>query len=180
MSTKTTFKRIALVTVAALGFGVLTSVAPASAAGNEELATSIAVGTSESHRSGSFSYTPIVLNLPSTAASTDTVVVGVRILTCPATSTLCSVTANPTQGAFTGVTNDAAARLNVAAASSGSGSYGSISAQSYSTSGNATASAQYTINANDSAGQITLRVGFKPDVQVHLHSQFLRQMHLQT
>ena len=31
MSTKTTFKRIALVTVAALGFGVLTSVAPASA-----------------------------------------------------------------------------------------------------------------------------------------------------
>ena len=33
MSTKTTFKRVALVTVAALGFGVLTSVAPASAAG---------------------------------------------------------------------------------------------------------------------------------------------------
>ena len=32
MSTKTTFKRVALVTVAALGFGVLTSVAPASAA----------------------------------------------------------------------------------------------------------------------------------------------------
>jgi len=34
MSTKTTFKRIALVTVAALGFGVLTSVAPATAASN--------------------------------------------------------------------------------------------------------------------------------------------------
>ena len=32
MSTKTTFKRIALVAVASLGFGVLTSVAPASAA----------------------------------------------------------------------------------------------------------------------------------------------------
>ena len=32
MSTKTTFKRIALVTVAALGFGVLSSVAPATAA----------------------------------------------------------------------------------------------------------------------------------------------------
>ena len=32
MSTKTTFKRIALVTVAALGFGLLTSVAPSSAA----------------------------------------------------------------------------------------------------------------------------------------------------
>ena len=35
MSTKTTFKRIALVTVAALGFGVLTSVAPASAVPTE-------------------------------------------------------------------------------------------------------------------------------------------------
>jgi len=34
MSTKTTFKRVALVAVAALGFGVLTSVAPASAAPN--------------------------------------------------------------------------------------------------------------------------------------------------
>ena len=32
MSTKTTFKRVALVTVAALSFGLLTSVTPASAA----------------------------------------------------------------------------------------------------------------------------------------------------
>jgi len=39
MSTKTTFKRLALVTVAALGFGVLSSVAPASAANS-----SMAVG----------------------------------------------------------------------------------------------------------------------------------------
>ncbi len=31
MSTKTTFRRVALVAVAAMGFGVLTSVAPASA-----------------------------------------------------------------------------------------------------------------------------------------------------
>ena len=40
MSTKTTFKRVALVAVAALGFGVLTSVAPASAA----ITTGTAVG----------------------------------------------------------------------------------------------------------------------------------------
>ena len=32
MSTKTTFKRVALVAVAAMGFGVLTSVSPANAA----------------------------------------------------------------------------------------------------------------------------------------------------
>ena len=41
MSTKTTFKRVALVTVAALGFGVLTSVTPATAA-----VTSFALNTS--------------------------------------------------------------------------------------------------------------------------------------
>ena len=34
MSTKTTFKRIALVAVASMGFGVLTSIAPASAVTN--------------------------------------------------------------------------------------------------------------------------------------------------
>ena len=40
MSTKTTFKRIALVTVAALGFGVLTSVVPANAAATSSLTVS--------------------------------------------------------------------------------------------------------------------------------------------
>jgi hypothetical protein len=39
MSTKTTFKRIALVTVAALGFGTMASVSPASAAGATALTT---------------------------------------------------------------------------------------------------------------------------------------------
>ena len=42
MSTKTTFKRVALVTVAALGFGVLTSVAPAQA--NVATTLGVAVG----------------------------------------------------------------------------------------------------------------------------------------
>ena len=42
MSTKTTFKRVALVAVASLGFGVLTSVAPAMAATD---ATAITAGT---------------------------------------------------------------------------------------------------------------------------------------
>ena len=49
MSTKTTFKRIALVTVAALGFGVLSSVAPASAAqadaSDTSTVTAITAGT---------------------------------------------------------------------------------------------------------------------------------------
>jgi len=50
MSTKTTFKRVALVAVAALGLGVLTSVAPASAATAD--VTSITAGTSAPARVG--------------------------------------------------------------------------------------------------------------------------------
>jgi len=64
MSTKTTFKRVALVTVAALGFGILSSVSPATADGNTELPTSIAVGTIPAHTKGVASKTPIVINLP--------------------------------------------------------------------------------------------------------------------
>jgi len=147
-----------------LGFGVLTTVSPARADGLGELATSIAVGTSESHRGGVFAYTPIVLNLPSSAAAGDTVVLGVTLLSAPATSTLASVSANPTQSAYVGATNASGANLQVLAGSTASGSFGAISDAVYSTSGSATAAAMYTINANDSAGQITLRVGFKPDV----------------
>jgi hypothetical protein len=50
MSTKTTFKRVALVAVAALGLGVLTSVAPASAATAD--VTAIAAGASAPARVG--------------------------------------------------------------------------------------------------------------------------------
>jgi hypothetical protein len=46
MSTKTTFKRIALVAVAALGFGVLASVAPASAADTDTATSSFALNAS--------------------------------------------------------------------------------------------------------------------------------------
>jgi len=54
MSTKTTFKRVALVAVASLGFGVLTSVAPASA-GESDAAeiTAVAITAPGSGRVGS-------------------------------------------------------------------------------------------------------------------------------
>jgi hypothetical protein len=168
MSTKTTFKRIALVTVAALGFGLLSSVSPARADGPQEIVSSIAIGTVPTARSGVTSFIPVVLNLPSTAAAGDTVVLGVSLTSAPATSTHRSVVANPTQSAFTGVTNYASSgvgvNLDIVAASSGSGSFGTIGAKSHSTSGSATATVMYTIGANDSAGQVTLRVSYKPDV----------------
>jgi trimeric autotransporter adhesin len=165
MSTKTTFKRIALVTVAALGFGVLTSVAPATAAGNSELPTGVAVGTIPAHRAGVASNTPIVINLPSTAAAGDTIVLGVSLLTAPETSVYASAGVNPTRATAFTPTANTASRLTIVKASSGSGSYGDLlSAASFSAAGTLTASQQYTLSADDSAGQITLRIAFTPDV----------------
>jgi len=164
MSTKTTFKRVALVTVAALGFGML-SVVPSGAADNMELATSIAVGTVPTHRAGVTSNTPIVINLPSTAASGDTIVVGVSLLSCPATSVYCAVGVNPTNNTAFTPTANTTSRLDIVKASSGSGSYGSIFTDSaFSQSGTLTATQQYSIGADDSAGQVTLRIKFTPDV----------------
>jgi len=163
MSTKTTFKRIALVTVAALGFGVLSSVSPARADGLMELPSSITAGTPESHRSGTMSYTPLVINLPSTVGTGDTFVVAVSLLSAPATSTYASVTANPTQSAYTPAANTSA-KLTIAKATSGSGSYGTLWTPVYSSSGSLTAVATYVVNASDSVGQATLLVGFNPDV----------------
>ncbi|CAN2224762.1 Big-1 (bacterial Ig-like domain 1) domain containing protein [Candidatus Nanopelagicaceae bacterium] len=83
MSTKTTFKRIALVAVAALGFGVMTSVAPASAAPVSP--TSIAVGTIPTAAVGVVHSTPITITAPY-AAQSDTHNVTVRITSAPAGS----------------------------------------------------------------------------------------------
>jgi trimeric autotransporter adhesin len=58
MSTKTTFKRIALVAVAALGLGML-SVAPSNAAA--QTATGFTIGTSSPARVGVYSTTPITV-----------------------------------------------------------------------------------------------------------------------
>ncbi|NBR23708.1 MAG: hypothetical protein EBU08_08045, partial [Micrococcales bacterium] len=87
MSTKTTFKRIALVAVAALGFGVLTSVAPASAVGANDNITAIAAGTSAPARVGVVSgATTITLTHPETATPAYSETVTAQITSAPATS----------------------------------------------------------------------------------------------
>jgi len=70
MSTKTTFKRVALVAVASLGFGVLTSVAPASAASGK--ATAITVGTIGPVREGYWFLVPsfVGIRIPTFETST--------------------------------------------------------------------------------------------------------------
>jgi len=88
MSTKTTFKRIALVAVASLGFGVLTSVAPANAAALT--ATGFTIGTSSPARVGVYSTTLITAShaAGATADSNDTVQIGARVLSAPVGSTV--------------------------------------------------------------------------------------------
>ena len=67
MSTKTTFKRVALVAVASMGFGVLTAVAPATAA--PQTATSIVVGTVPAGRVGVTSFVPFKIYTAGLTAS---------------------------------------------------------------------------------------------------------------
>jgi hypothetical protein len=79
MSTKTTFKRIALVAVAALGFGMLSAV-PSNAAS----AASIVVGTVPAARPGQTVAVPITVFLPAgLTAGTDTITVNIEAISAP-------------------------------------------------------------------------------------------------
>ena len=80
MSTKTTFKRVALVAVAALGFGVLSSVAPASA--TPITPTLVTVGTVPVAQVGVTHTTPVTFTAPFTA-QTDTHTITVRVVSAP-------------------------------------------------------------------------------------------------
>jgi hypothetical protein len=82
MSTKTTLKRIALVAVSALGFGLMTSVPAAQATGRE--ATSIVIGELPPLRVGETSYVPVKIYLPSaTVGATDTITITAQITAAP-------------------------------------------------------------------------------------------------
>ena len=83
MSTKTTIKRVALVAVAALGFGVLSSVAPASA--TQSTPTLVTVGTVPVAQVGVTHTTPVTFTAPFDAQS-DTHTITVRIISAPAGS----------------------------------------------------------------------------------------------
>jgi len=106
MSTKTTFKRIALVTVAALGFGVLTSVAPASAAtanGGVEAITSIAFSAASvpvAGNAGDAVQTTVRFKTSTTVQQE--VQPNVVLISSPATSAMASVAYNAavTKGKF--------------------------------------------------------------------------------
>jgi trimeric autotransporter adhesin len=93
MSTKTTFKRIALVAVAALSFGVLTSVAPATAA--PITPTAVTIGTVPTAAVGVNHTTPVSFSAVYGNAN-DTFTVTVRVTSAPAGSAYAGIMARNT------------------------------------------------------------------------------------
>jgi hypothetical protein len=89
MSTKTTFKRIALVTVAALGFGVM-SVAPSSAAGG--IADSIAVSTASSSIALGSTASTTLTQAGFLASNADSLTATVSLTSYPAGATATQIT----------------------------------------------------------------------------------------
>jgi len=109
MSTKTTFKRVALVAVAALGLGVLTSVAPANATANKAV-SSLTAGTMPAVRPGVVANLPVTAVFAASAATTDTITVTAKVISAPTGSVLyqTSSTAN-SAGALLNITEDSTA-----------------------------------------------------------------------
>jgi hypothetical protein len=105
MSTKTSFKRIALVAVTAMGFGLLSSVAPASAADTERDATSITVGAYSPARVGVSSSIPVTFALPSATATGDTTIIVAKLTSAPTGSNMLKT------AAADNLANDTAQRL---------------------------------------------------------------------
>jgi len=82
MSTKTTLKRIALVAVSALGFGLMTSIAPASAV--DATPTALTVGTLPTAQVGVAHAAPITISVPlPTLAGSDSFTVTARVTSSP-------------------------------------------------------------------------------------------------
>jgi len=152
MSTKTTFKRVALVAVAALGLGVLTSVAPASAV---TTITSVTVGTPGAARAGGTSLLPVTFNFASD--SSDTFTVGARIQTAPAGSNAINMTDATVTGSNV---------LSITADADGNIQYAADTTNSYTQVGGAKAAAVdtvVTIGAT-AATSATVNFNFTPDV----------------
>jgi hypothetical protein len=106
MSTKTTFKRIALATVAAMGFGLL-SVVPANA-GTEAIADIDGVAITTVHPSGRTGVAAVLANtitFNATAEDTDVPVIAAQLVSKPATS-LSTVALSFSAEATTGVVAD--------------------------------------------------------------------------
>jgi len=124
MSTKTTFKRVALVTVAALGFGVLTTVVPANAAihTDKTLVSAVSFGdTTQSSRAtvarvGVSTSNTVKITVGSNLATAVDINTYVNFKSVPAAETILGVSAASTGGpALTSIGAVAAGSLSTVA-----------------------------------------------------------------
>jgi len=99
MSTKTTFKRVALVAVVALGLGGLSTVA-ANAVG--QTPTAVSVGTIPLLAKNQTSLIPITVTLPTGASATDSFTVVAKVTSAPVGSAFATVAGASTAAAGTG------------------------------------------------------------------------------
>jgi len=173
MSTKTTFKRVALVAVAALGMGVLTSVAPATAA-DPRTPTAVSFGAATNLRVGVTTAVPVTFTLPAGTAVGDSVTVLARVTSAPAASFATAKAAVPGTAAITSTAANTATSLAWAEPTTGTygtiGTEGTDGANSYNSAGTATdgtsnwtAGTSYVLATGDSLTSLTLWLQIKPD-----------------
>jgi hypothetical protein len=173
MSTKTTLKRIALVAVSALSFGMLSLVAtPSANALGVSVASAVTATDVTNARPGVAVTIPVTFTLPSsTVLGTDSLLVLARVTAAPANSASVERAADGTNSGAVAATA-ASTNLNWTAASNGSGSFGSVTTDtdnsvsgSVVTTGveNWAAANVYTTGAADTATTMTLNLTFTPD-----------------
>jgi len=98
MSIKTTLKRIALVAVSAMGFGLVTAIAPANA--DTVIPTAITVGTIPGGAQvGVVQTVPVSIAAPYTTGGSDTFSVMVKVTSAPTGSAFRTIATNGTDGA---------------------------------------------------------------------------------
>ena len=173
MSTKTTLKRIALVAVSALSFGMLSLVTtPAANALGASAATAISATDVTNARAGVAVTIPVTFTLPSsTVLGTDSILVLARVTSAPANSASVD-RANDGTGAGAVVAAASGTNLNWTKATTGSGSHGAAlgadtdngaSSGTGDSRDNWAASNLYITNAADTATTVTLNLTFTPD-----------------
>ena len=169
MSTKTTFKRIALVVVAALGFGTMSAVVPA----NAVAPTSITFGTVPAFKSGVMSKIPVTFALPAgVTIGTDSITFVARVTSAPAASA--SISAAASGGGSIAARTSSAATASILTWSKPSaptsGQYGTLGTLDFNdavntgSTDNWTAGTTYLTGTGDLIGSVTLNIEFTPDV----------------
>ena len=125
MSTKTLRKRIALVAVSAMGFGLVSTVAAPSASALGAISPSaITITTPSVARAGVASTIPVTFTLPASfVPGTDSINVIARVVSAPTASASVARAISGDLAAYSSTTSDAN-KLTIGLAASGSGSYG--------------------------------------------------------